>query len=109
MSIKPYFMKLRIIKYITYVLLQAERISIIEEQNERLTETVVEAMDLVSNYKKALVQMRQQIEFMVQMQTMASKWEKWDGTYNERKTDELMEEDEEFDQYELIRKKTTIH
>tara|TARA_Y100000296_G_C4957736_1_gene149416 strand:- start:162 stop:434 length:273 start_codon:yes stop_codon:yes gene_type:complete len=90
--------------------MKAERIALLEEQNKKLTETVVHSVDLVANYKRALIEMREQVEAMVQMQMISSKWEQYAGEENKRYK-ELTEEDEEeeFDQYELMRKKTTIH
>ena len=77
---------------------RAEHVKLLKEQNEKLKDTVVQSMDLVTNYKHGLIEMREQMNAFVQMQMYFSEQEEVNTG-----------EEENVKQHELIRKKITIH
>ena len=77
--------------------LQQDLLLNLEEENTKLKDTVVSSMDLVTQNKAGMIQMRQ---YMTEV--MASQYAAEDP-FNEN------EEEDELDAYKSLRKKTTIH
>ena len=92
---KKLFTKLLLIRY---MFVRAEHVKLLKEQNEKLKDTVVQSMDLVTNYKHGLIEMREQMNAFVQMQMHFSEQEEVN-----------IGEEENVKQHELIRRKITIH
>jgi len=81
--------------------LQQELLISLEEENTKLKDSVVSSVDLVSNYKNGMLQMRQYMEAL--MTERFSEGHQFNENENEN------EEEDELDVYKSLRKKTTIH
>ncbi len=77
--------------------LQQDLLLNLEEENTKLRDTVVSSMDLVTQYKNGMIQMKQ---YMTQMMT---------SQYAAEDPFDESEEEDELDAYRALRKKTTIH
>ena len=84
------------------VKLLRENIKLLEEQNTSLQNTVCHSVDLVSNYKQSMMQMREYMQAIAQMHMEEQEQDSFRSKSDNN-------EEEEIDPYELIRKKTTIH
>ena len=90
------------IRNIKYLFLRTEHIRLLEEENTTLQKALVEAIDLVADYKRAVQEMQRMIaiihrDTIGQMET--------DFTEYENKE----EEEAEKEYYNALIKKTTIH
>ena len=90
------------IRNIKYLFLRTEHIRLLEEENTTLQKALVEAIDLVADYKRAVQEMQRMIaiihrDTVGQMET--------DFTEYENKE----EEEAEKEYYNALIKKTTIH
>ena len=85
------------------------RIIELERENSKLKNTVVESVELVSDYKKAVGEMTQFVNqlYKQHLGNMVRQQEMEMGRVEEL-TDEL-EDEEDIDLYEHLRKKTTVH
>ena len=90
----------KFIQNIKYIILRTKQIRLLQEENTALTKALINATNLVTEYKEAAQEMQKFINFIHQekMKELES---------HIRMTTE--EDNDEEDYYKLLRKKTTIH
>ena len=91
------------IRNIKYLFLRTEHIRLLEEENTALQRALVEAIDLVSDYKKAIQEMQRMIA-MIHRDTVGQ-MESDFADYETSKEEEEVEKE----YYKALLKKTTIH
>ena len=92
----------RFIRNIKYLFLRAEHIRLLEEENTSLQRALVEAIDLVADYKRAVQEMQRMIA-MIHRDTVGQ-MERDFTDYENNEEDEVEKE-----YYKALMKKTTIH
>ena len=99
-------------RYFSYLFWRTKRISLLEEENkvlekaaDAMKDTVVDSMTLVAEYKRAMMVMREYMHAMENALSEASR--NPDPSLFDEPSEE--EEEGEFDPYELLRKKPSIH
>jgi hypothetical protein len=88
------------IRNIKYLFLRTEHIRLLDEENTALQRALVEAIDLVADYKRAVQEMQRMIA-MIHRDTL--------GQMESEFTDYDEEEEIEKEHYNILLKKTTIH
>ncbi len=88
------------IRNIKYLFLRTEHIRLLDEENTALQRALVEAIDLVADYKRAVQEMQRMIA-MIHRDTV--------GQMETDFTDYDEEEEIEKEHYKALMKKTTIH
>jgi hypothetical protein len=95
------------IRNIKYLFLRTEHIRLLKEENTALTRALIESVDLVSDYKRAIQEMQRMVA-MIHTNTveqMAQEFEMLEGL-----DDDNNEEEEARREYNrALIKKTTIH
>ena len=90
------------IQNIKYIILRTKQIRLLQEENTALARALVNATNLVTEYKLAITEMQ---KFIREVQKTQLK-----QLLGENETSELDElEEEAEDYYKLMRKKNTIH
>ena len=92
------------IRNIKYLFLRTEHIRLLEEENTALQRALVESIDLVADYKRAIQEMQRMIStiYKENMNQMSREFEEYENNNNE-------EEEAEQEYYNALLKKTTIH
>ena len=91
------------IRNIKYLFLRTEHIRLLEEENTALQRALVESIDLVADYKRAIQEMQRMIStiYKENMNQMSREFEEYENNHTE-------EEDAEHEYYNAPLKKTTI-
>ena len=92
------------IRNIEYLFLRTEHIRLLEEENTALQRALVESIDLVADYKRAIQEMQRIIStiYKENMNQMSREFGEYENNNNE-------EEEAEQEYYNALLKKTTIH
>lgn len=92
------------IRNIKYLFLRTEHIRLLEEENTALQRALVESIDLVADYKRAIQEMQRMISVIYKenMNQMSREFEEYENNNNE-------EEEAEQEYYNALLKKPTIH
>jgi|TARA_R110000751_G_C13657765_1_gene468779 hypothetical protein len=90
------------IRNIKYLFLRTEHIRLLDEENISLQRALVEAIDLVSDYKRAIQEMQRMIA-MIHRDTVGQ----MESDFTDYENNEEDEVEKEY--YKALMKKTTIH
>jgi hypothetical protein len=90
------------IRNIKYLFLRTEHIRLLDEENTALQRALVEAIDLVADYKRAVQEMQRMIA-MIHRDTLGQ----MESDFTDYENNEEDEVEKEY--YKALMKKTTIH